>query len=502
VTAACAGGAADSSSPATPASSVTAIRLDPAQFSMRGIGVVRAVSATAVDARGAAVTSIALTWTSDQPAVVSVTPGGDGARVVALAPGSATVRVSAGAVSATLPVTVVADVTELRVTPAAVSLTLGEDSTGTLSAVVVADSGVTTTTTWSSSDPQVAIVTGAGTTAAVRAVAPGTATVTATTRTAFGSVKSAAATVTVSVPARAVRILDRNPDIGVGRNGPLRVRISGDAEFARTVNWSSRAPGVADVAADGRITGVALGRATVVATSTADPRITDSVLVEVTALPIGFADFIDVPPGTFIMGNDARAESPAHRVTITKPFALQRTEMTQAAWRAVMGNNPSARPCDECPVETVSYTTVQAFLERLNNQVTGVRYRLPTEAEWEYAARAGTTGDFPGDPAQIAWLRANAGGTHQPVGSRAPNPWGFYDMIGNVGEWMDDAPRTYTSAPVTDPTGGYVGLLRAARGSDFRQPTENSRVSSRGSGFTDSPSPAGGFRLVRVLRAP
>ncbi len=175
-----------------------------------------------------------------------------------------------------------------------------------------------------------------------------------------------------------------------------------------------------------------------------------------------------LPAGTLIMGSpETRTaglseealkyigefeEQPQHTVSI-RAFAIGTYEVTQAEWEAVMDNNPSGFRGERLPVENISWEEAQEFVRRLSER-TGKRYRLPTEAEWEYAARAGSTRIFPyGDnPAQLpdhAWFRANADGRSHPVGTRRPNAFGLYDMLGNVWERTEDCWRPhYEEAPV------------------------------------------------------
>ena len=178
--------------------------------------------------------------------------------------------------------------------------------------------------------------------------------------------------------------------------------------------------------------------------------------------------FVYCPPGTFMMGSPesepghSSEESPQHRVNLTRGFFMQVTEVTQGQWKAVMGTNPSHyKDCgDECPLERVTWYDVQEFLKRLNELENTTRYRLPTEAEWEYACRAGSTtayywgkGDGIGD---YAWYSENSGGTTHPVARKLPNAWGLYDMSGNVWEWCSDIYDVgyYASAPPeNDPPG-------------------------------------------------
>jgi len=182
-------------------------------------------------------------------------------------------------------------------------------------------------------------------------------------------------------------------------------------------------------------------------------------------------EFVKIQPGEFMMGCSANDnacnddEKPTHRVRITKPFEIGKYEVTQAQWRAVMGANPSVMQGDGRPVESVSKGEAQDFLNKLNALNDGYRYRLPTEAEWEYAARAGTTGAYAGKLDDVAWYAANSEDETHPVGKKKPNAWGLYDMEGNVREWVQDfyAANYYTSSPAEDPTGPAAGA-RGGRG--------------------------------------
>jgi formylglycine-generating enzyme required for sulfatase activity len=187
--------------------------------------------------------------------------------------------------------------------------------------------------------------------------------------------------------------------------------------------------------------------------------------------------FVLIPAGTFMMGADKDVEEeyefelPRHQVTISKPFYLGVYEVTQQEWMAVMGNNPSKFKGEDKPVDTVSWDDAQAFVARLNQKEGHSRYRLPTEAEWEYAARAGSTSTyyFGDDESQLgdhAWYGANSGDTTHPVGQKRPNAWSLYDMIGNVWEWAQDryGETYYGNSPSADPTGPSSGASRVVRG--------------------------------------
>jgi formylglycine-generating enzyme required for sulfatase activity len=188
-------------------------------------------------------------------------------------------------------------------------------------------------------------------------------------------------------------------------------------------------------------------------------------------------EFVLIPAGEFLMGaaNGEDDEKPVHRVRIIQPFYLGKYPVMQGQWQAVMGNNPSHFTGDlNRPVENVSWDDVQEFLRKLNGQEKGATYHLPTEAEWEYAARAGSTGAYCfGDDlalfGEYAWYYENSGGTTHPVGQLKPNAWGLYDMHGNVWEWVQDWYGTtyYQSSPVDDPQGPERGQYRVLRGGAY-----------------------------------
>ena len=224
-------------------------------------------------------------------------------------------------------------------------------------------------------------------------------------------------------------------------------------------------------------------------------------------------ELVLIPAGTFQMGSPVSEtgresnEGPVHQVTIGQGFYLGKHEVTQAQWRAVMGTNPSYfSNCDTCPVEWVSWNDVQGFIEELNTQEGVNTYRLPTEAEWEYAARAGTTtvysfGNAENRLGQYAWYKDNSGSRTRPVGGKRPNAFGLYDMHGNVFEWVQDCWNAgYTGAP-TDGSAWVTGdcTQRVLRGGSWDNGPWILRSANRIGGTTDLRYYLSGFRLARSV---
>ena len=194
-----------------------------------------------------------------------------------------------------------------------------------------------------------------------------------------------------------------------------------------------------------------------------------------------------VPAGEFMMGSTAtKYEMAVHKVKITKPFLLGATEVTQGQWKAVMGTNPSFFQGDDRPVENLDWNECQEFLKKLSEKE-GKTYRLPTEAEWEYACRAGTTttyhfGDGPASLGDHAWYAANSDVQTHPVGLKKPNAWGLYDMYGNVWEWCQDlGSAKYEDTEETDPTGPTKGSQRCFRGGAWHDDVNRCRSAFRNS---------------------
>ncbi len=233
-------------------------------------------------------------------------------------------------------------------------------------------------------------------------------------------------------------------------------------------------------------------------------------------------DFVYVPPGSFLMGSpkDEVGRDPNERqwqVTLTQGFYLQSTEVTQAQWEAVMGENPSHFKHHgwNHPVENVSWFDVEEFIKRLNAKENTNAYRLPTESEWEYACRAGSSsafhyynGDSPGDSSgysnvldRLGWYFRNSQSATHPVGMKEPNAWGIYDMHGNVWEWCADWVGPYPFVHTVDPDGPDSGPARIRRGGSFSHFPMFCRSANRSWFSPYDSAPDLGFRLVKELPA-
>ncbi|MEI7899124.1 MAG: bifunctional serine/threonine-protein kinase/formylglycine-generating enzyme family protein [bacterium] len=214
------------------------------------------------------------------------------------------------------------------------------------------------------------------------------------------------------------------------------------------------------------------------------------------------------PAGSFMMGSPESEtgrskDETQHRVTLTKGFWMGKTEVTQRQWGAVMGTNPSNFKSADLPVEKVSWEDCQEFMRKLNAKLAdaqtrvppGGRFRLPTEAEWEYACRAGAVGSYAG-ALDMGWYSGNSGQVTHAVGQKQANAWGLYDMLGNVWEWCQDWYGDYPSGSVTDPAGPTSGSPRVARGGSWRGYAGDCRVADRGGRKPNHRDSRIGFRAV------
>jgi formylglycine-generating enzyme required for sulfatase activity len=236
-------------------------------------------------------------------------------------------------------------------------------------------------------------------------------------------------------------------------------------------------------------------------------------------------NFSYIPAGTFMMGSpdsDTEAfefykvEKPQHQVTITKPFLMMRTPVTQEQWFAVMGTDPSWFKGPRRPVESVSWFDAVNFCNSLSTRsglphayvIEGgdvrlvenpIGYRLPTEAEWEYACRAWTTDPRYGQLDDVAWYAENSGSQTHDVGQKKPNAWGLYDMLGNVSEWVWDWYGKYSAGHQTDPQGPASGSRRVVRGGSWGNGASDVRAGDRPHDPPGSRYFYLGFRVCRSL---
>jgi formylglycine-generating enzyme required for sulfatase activity len=217
-------------------------------------------------------------------------------------------------------------------------------------------------------------------------------------------------------------------------------------------------------------------------------------------------EMVVLPAGRFTMGSEKFDPRHAmHAVTVAQPFALGKTPITQSQWRAVMGNNPSgfASCGDTCPVERVSWSDAHDYARKLSD-MTGKTYRLPSEAEWEYACRAGTRQEYCGsnDANLVAWHTGNSGKTTHPVATKQANAWGLFDMSGNVWQWTEDCWNdTYKGAPSTAVawTEGACAAARVMRGGSWGNDALLARAENRNRYGPNNSGDSLGFRVARVV---
>jgi formylglycine-generating enzyme required for sulfatase activity len=225
-------------------------------------------------------------------------------------------------------------------------------------------------------------------------------------------------------------------------------------------------------------------------------------------------EMVFIEGGSFTMGCTSEQgidcnenENPSHNVTLSN-YYIGKFEVTQALWHAVMGYNPSQFKGSNMPVDNIYWNNIQDFIRKINS-LTGHTYRLPTEAEWEYAARGGNKSKgykYSGSNSigEVAWYRNNTNGTTHPVGNKQPNELGIYDMSGNVWEWCQDWYGNYTSNSQPNPSGTLNGTERILRGGSWSIINPSyCRVSYRNKSIPNAPDyifvlPSYGFRLVRV----
>ncbi len=221
-------------------------------------------------------------------------------------------------------------------------------------------------------------------------------------------------------------------------------------------------------------------------------------------------EFILIPSGEFDMGSPSDEERyidevPVHHVKLSRAFYIGKYEVTQKQWRDVMGSSPSYFNGDDLPVEQISWNDVQDFIKKLNEKEGWNKYRLPTEAEWEYAARAGTiTRYYFGDDEiklrDYGWYDSNSGSTTHSIGQKTPNPWGLYDLHGNVWEWVQDKWHSdYNGAPTDGSAWEGSGSFRILRGGSWGHQAWDCRSAFRRYAAPAYRNSNIGFRLLRIL---
>jgi formylglycine-generating enzyme required for sulfatase activity len=236
--------------------------------------------------------------------------------------------------------------------------------------------------------------------------------------------------------------------------------------------------------------------------------------------PVGPTGFVCIAPGTFVMGSPVSeplryTDETQHQVQLTRDFLICDHEVTQAEYKSLVGNNPSGFRGDDLPVESVTWAEAVAYCEKLTLRERAVGritqkqiFRLPTEAEWEYACRVGTTGQFSGNLRTVAWYEGNSESRVHSVKSKPANGFGLHDMHGNVSEWCADWYGSYSTKGVKDPTGpavgtewppyylGFVGGGRVVRGGNYQFLFQECRSATRMAATPDDRYDGRGFRVV------
>jgi formylglycine-generating enzyme required for sulfatase activity len=209
-------------------------------------------------------------------------------------------------------------------------------------------------------------------------------------------------------------------------------------------------------------------------------------------------EFVSISPGSFLMGSDDGQNGAARVVNISRGFLLGKYEVSAGEWKAVMGKEPPNFRTDSLPAQFVSWIDAQEFIQRLNQKNDGYSYRLPTEAEWEYACRGGEQIEDPDDVELLAWYDGNANNRVHPVGMKHANNWGLFDMRGNVSEWCQDWYDANYDKQRADPKGPGNNQERVKRGGSIFDERSRVRCSFRQGGAPAEILDTNGFRIVAV----
>jgi uncharacterized protein YjdB len=489
---------------------VATIALSPTSLVLQ-VGEAFSISAVPRDAAGHPVVGRTPTWSSSATGIVTVAASGI---VNAVAAGSAVITATIGETTGSLTVLVIPLVRRVVVGPATPTVEVGGALTLSMALLDALENQINATVavTWTSSDTAKATVNATG---VVTPKQTGTVVITASFSTNLVTSMSGNTTVTIvpHVPTVSVNILPNPVGLVVGQTRALTAFARGQNGAAipgRTFTWATTSPNVLSVSSSGVVTALNPGAGTVSATSEGITATTSLTLFSATpaaGIGVGFGleQFVTIPAGSFSMGSTSGNldELPVRTVTLTTPFKMQRTEVTRSQWLSVMGSVPAGNTgCDLCPVANVTWDQAQTFVTALNVANPGAGFRLPTEAQWEFAARGGVVppADYPGELELIAQYIVTSESRVWPVALREPNALGLYDVIGNVAEWTLDwyrgAPDAYAGLGTVDPIGFPAGTIHVNRGGSYTSAPFTARSASRG-GTLAGASALVGFRLAR-----
>ena len=454
----------------------------------------------------------AVIWESSDTGIATVDQTG---KVTANSKGSCTITATAAdgsGIKAECQVTVIQLVTGITLSETSITLSLPTNATHTLTATVVPPTASNVGLIWSSDKTSVATVDQTG---KVTAKSKGSCTITATA--ADGSGVKAECQVNVIQLVTGITLSETSITLQPDESKRLIATIEPSDADNPVVTWTSSDEAVAEVNNTGRVTANTNGTCVITCSATdgsgvkAECQVTVGTVSQTYTVNGVSFQMIDVEGGTFQMGsNDSYAysnEQPIHQVTLSS-FSIGETEVTQALWYAVMGAKPTSSNSwsttyglgDNYPAYYVSWNDCQTFITKLN-QLTGKTFRLPTEAEWEYAARGGNKSNgytYSGSNTidDVAWCLTNHNGSTHNVATKAPNELGIYDMSGNVWEWCQDWYGSYSGGSQTNPSGPSSGSNHVTRGGSYSSIATYCRVANRGNSSPTTTYDSLGFRLA------